>query len=266
MKSTSKYPQQLNVRHNLTLISIGVIAYVFADIMHEVIGHGFTSLILGNKITLISSVYFRSTPHSFIADAFGPITNLFTGILIWFVLETISIKNFYLKLLLLIAMAFNFFWFSWLCIYGGITYTDDFAFNVSTETMLLVWRILLILIGIFSYRVAFFCTAKIASQLPRNFSVKLLRQLFSIPYLSACIAALVAVSFYTPVSFDSYYEAITFPMFLPIIFIPAQLRKTTSFENNTDTTFLKKQQTIIIITGLLFFIAFCLTSGKGIKP
>jgi hypothetical protein len=107
--------------HSLTLIAIGTISYIIADIVHEVIGHGGACLLAGGKITLLTSVYFRSEVHSFITDTFGPLANLVTGILIWTLLRKVNYSKIYFQLLLLHIMTFNFFWFSWQCFYTGIT-------------------------------------------------------------------------------------------------------------------------------------------------
>jgi hypothetical protein len=247
--------------HNLTLVSIGAIAYVFADIIHEAIGHGVTCLILGNKITLLTSVYFRSEPHSFITDSFGPILNLIAGLTIWIILKHLNVANLYVKLLLILTMVFNFFWFSWMCIYSGITNTDDFALYIPTQTMLFFWRLFLMLVGLSTYFFTFKLTLK-RTELQSVLATINVRQLFLIPYLSAGIFAFIAVSFYRPLSFDSYYEAFVFPMFLPTIFLARQL------ENNSriGKQYFYGHKKQIIFFGLTLLILFCLTMGQGIKP
>ena len=246
--------------HNLTLASIGVMAYVFADIIHEVIGHGLTSLILGNKITLLTSVYFRSEPHSFVTDIFGPIFNLVAGLTIRAVLKQVDISNLYIKLLLILTMAFNFFWFSWMCIYSGITNKGDFAFYVSGQTELYIWRLFLIISGLFTYYLTFKLTLKRTGF--QSLSAKInIRQLFRIPYLAAGISALIAVSFYRPFSFDNYIEAFIYPMFFPILFLSRQLKNS----KRIDKAYSFGLQEKLILLGLTLAIFFSLTMGKGLK-
>ncbi|TXF75016.1 hypothetical protein [Chryseobacterium sp.] len=246
-----------NILHSLTLIFIGVLAYIFADIVHEAIGHGLTSLILGNRITLLSSVYFRSQPHSFITDAFGPLLNLFVGILLLIVLKKISFSEFYVKPLFIIAYLFQMFWFSWMCIYAAVTDSGDLAFYFPQEKSAYVWRAVLVLIGFSAYWFSFQSTSKIIQS-----SAKLKnRTFYIIPYWSAGVAALFAVSFYRPFSVENLYEALVFPVFSPMLFLGRKSeladwkRKEELYIGNIT----------IIISGVVIFTVFCLTMGVGLK-
>ena len=259
--------------HCLALVSIGAMSYIIADIAHEAIGHGGACLIAGEKITLLTSVYFRSAIHSFITDAFGPLTNLAIGLLLWTLLRKANHFKAYTQLLLLHTMTFNLFWFSWLCFYAGITNKGDFAFNIGGVTELLTWRIFLIVVGILSYRTFFYLIVgsalKIFNSIKNNFSTQQLRQLFLIPYLSAGISALIAVSFFSPHSIDTFIEAINFPMFFPMLLIPGYLRKSDKYihreTSNLDQPFLTKQQLNFICYGVIIFTVFCLTMGRGMR-
>ena len=244
----------------MTLVSIGIMAYIFADVMHEAIGHGLTSFILGNKVTLLTSVYFRSETHSFITDAFGPILNLIAGFAIWAVLKKVNISNLYIKLLLILTMAFNFFWFSWICLYSGITNKGDFAFFISGQTELTLWRLFLVAVGIFACYLTFKLILK-RIEFQSLLTTTNVSQLFLIPYFSAGIFALIAVSLYRPLSIDNFYEAFVFPMFLPILFLTGQLKKS----NGLVKAYSFGQQKKIILSGLASFILFCLTMGQGLK-
>jgi hypothetical protein len=250
--------------HYLTLIAIGTISYVIADIAHEAIGHGGVCLLTGGKIALLTSVYFRSEVHSFITDTFGPLANLVTGLLIWTHLRKVNYSKIYFQLLLLHTMTFNFFWFSWQCLYTGITNKGDFAFDIKGTTELLSWRILLIIIGILSYSSSFYLIVKISQKilnpLKNNISRKQLRQLFLIPYLAAGVSALFAVSFFHPQTFNTFLEAFVFPMFFPMLLIPGYLK---NFNQVINEPFLDDQQIKIIISGLIIFVVFCLTMGRG---
>ena len=248
------------VLHNLTLIFIGIMAYIFADIIHEAVGHGLTSLILGNKINLLTTVYFRSEKHSYITDAFGPLLNLAAGLLIMAFLKRADIFNLYIKLLLILTMAFNFFWFSWMCFYGGLTNKGDFAFYISSKTGLFIWQLFLIIFGLLSYYISFTIIIK-RTEFRYLLTVVNVRQLFLVPYLSAGIFALIAVSFYKPVSFNNFYEAFVFPMFLPTLFLSRYSKNS----NSIDTKYSFTQQKSLILAGLTLVILFCLTMGRGVK-
>lgn len=246
------------ILHSLTLISIGILAYMLADLAHEAIGHGLVSIIIGNKITLLSSVYFRSQPHSFITDAFGPLLNLFAGIVLLIVLKMRSFSGIYVKLFFIIAYVFQMFWFSWMCMYGAVTNSGDLAFYFPERSSAFMWRTVLLFTGCCTYWISFQSASKIiqSSSLIRN------RKFYTVTYLSAGFAALFAVAFYRPVSVRNFYEALLFPMFFPMIFLGRNSDNKNSEENGESY----RGGLSVIIFAVLIFVGFCLTMGVGIRP
>ena len=260
-----KIKTKSNKWHFINLIFIGILAYIFADVIHEVLGHGLSCIISGGKITLISSVYFRSQNHSFVTDSFGPLANVICGFLIWCFLKKSDFKNFHVKLLLIITMAFNFFWFSWQFLYASVINKGDFAFNIGSQNGQIIWRIFIFIIGLFAYLVFFkLIGTTVKKRLNYNlFKIKDLNRLFSIPYLSAGISAIIIVLFYQPQTFETLLEAFVFPMFYPVILIPKYLRVEKDSENKKLTP--AKNKLIIPIFGLIIFVLFCFTMGRGLR-
>lgn len=67
-------------RHDLlTLAPIGVAAHIAADVVHKVLGHGVVCLLSGGRITVLTSVFFRSEPFSRLVAAAGPCANIIAG-------------------------------------------------------------------------------------------------------------------------------------------------------------------------------------------
>ncbi len=89
---------KVKLYHRLALISTAIMSYLIANISHEAVGHGGACLIAGGKITLLTSVYFRSKVHSYVTDAFGPLANLAAGLLLWMLLLKVKGIKFYTKL------------------------------------------------------------------------------------------------------------------------------------------------------------------------
>ena len=158
-------------------------------------------------------------------------------------------------------MAFNFFWFSWMCIYSGITNKGDFAFYISGQTKLIIWRLFLVIVGLCTYYLTFKLISK-RTEFKCLLATINIRELFLIPYLAAGIFALIAVSIYRPLSFNNFYEAFVFPMFLPTLFLQRQSKG----DNGLNRKYSFGQQRNLIILGITLFIMFCLTMGHGIKP
>src|SRR5690348_16057694 len=94
-----------------TLGAMGALAYFATDAIHEVLGHAAACLLQGNRILLLNSAFFRSTPGSFATDLAGPVANLgATLALILFLRREgpAGSTRFFLRLL----CAFNLFWAS----------------------------------------------------------------------------------------------------------------------------------------------------------
>ncbi len=58
-----------------TLAMTGILSYMITDVIHEVIGHGGVCFIIGSKINLLTSAYFKSSPGNIFVDIGGPIAN-----------------------------------------------------------------------------------------------------------------------------------------------------------------------------------------------
>ncbi|QQL49064.1 hypothetical protein [Mucilaginibacter ginkgonis] len=246
----------------LGLASVGTLSYIVADLSHEALGHGIMCLLLGNKVSLISSVYFRSVPHSFITDTGGPLGNLIIGAGSAWYLKNTSAKHFWRSLLLYFFASFNLYWFSWMLLYGGLSGVGDFILAFA-KNIQLIWRTLLIFFGITFYIISFKKLATLFRMsiipLAANFSTPLLRQTFFIPWLAAGVASLVAAGFYKSVNAGTFYEAINFPMFLPVLLIPRYLNLRTKISESELTTSIE-----LPLIALATFIAFCAVMGRGI--
>jgi len=60
-------------------LAVGVLAATLATVAHETLGHGLACIGVGGHITLLTSIWFRCSKWSAIANAGGPIGNLLVG-------------------------------------------------------------------------------------------------------------------------------------------------------------------------------------------
>src|ERR1700694_226132 len=65
----------------MAVIAVAIVAYATNDVIHELIGHGTVALLLGIKITSISSVGMQSLERSRILSAAGSIANILAGVI-----------------------------------------------------------------------------------------------------------------------------------------------------------------------------------------
>lgn len=233
--------------------TVGVLAYIVADVIHEVIGHGGTCLLFGNKITLLTSVYFKSTPGNVIVDIGGPIANLIFTVLTFLILS--KAKKLFAILLLTHIFIYNLFWFVGTILHSSVSKNGDWTF--ATQELNLgkyqnyVLAITGILLYIFSYR---FLNRRLIKVVKEN---NLTRQDFLSPFLFASISAFVAGLFFTSDRLHSGLEGLLeMAASIPILFLRLPYADT---NKNYRADF-----KLIFAVGILYFL-FCLTLGQGIK-
>ena len=169
-----------------TVAAISVIAFVLACVAHEVLGHGGMCLIVGGRINLLTSVYFRSDGGGVLTDAAGPMMNLIVGAVCWFLIRRWTTPSILWRLFLVLAMAFNLFWGAGCFILSAVTNTGDWAFVLRQLQLepIWVWRIVIGVLGVFIYR---WSIRLLAAQLPTGTPLL-------VPYLVtgifSCFAAL----------------------------------------------------------------------------
>lgn len=114
----------------VTAAAIGLLAYLSADVGHHVLGHGVACLALGGTINSISSVFVNCTIRGAVIDLAGPTANLVVGLA---ALALVAGRRYFprsLSLFLLLAAAFNLFWFALQLVFSAATMTDDWAWPI----------------------------------------------------------------------------------------------------------------------------------------
>ena len=210
----------MKIKHITTFCLIGIAAYMATDFIHEVIGHSGTCLIIGQKIKLLTSVYFRSIPGSVLTDLGGPISNLLFGFVIFFILKQKKDFSISIWLLLSLTMLYNFYWFSGTILQSSFSKTGDWTYAINQLNIGIFGKLLLIIVGSISYyfsirvnRVHFNKTNIIFSEFP-------LKQFIYYSYFSAAVSATIAGLFFAPDSMIAAYKGLLEMMAsLPIIFI-----------------------------------------------
>lgn len=245
------------IKNIITFSSIGAAAYILADIIHEVIGHSCTCILAGHKITLLTSVYFRSIPGSIFTDLGGPASNLIFGFLIYYIL--IKKKNLpvLLGFLLLLTMSYNFFWFSGTILQSSFSPTGDWTYAAKGLNIGLYAKPFLAAAGIAAY---YFFIRVVKTQyaiFKLNFPAFPLKLFIYISYFAAVAAAVIAGLFYYPGRMHAAFEGLLEMIgSLPVLFIGiGEKFKYTHYKTN--------QSPIFNILIFAVFIVFCLTLGRG---
>ena len=250
----------MNQKTNNIIISasIGITAYMFTDIIHEVIGHSSAALISGYDITLLTSVYFRSNPINFIIGLCGPLANLFFGLLLFVFLKYKTIKSSLIKILLTTIMAYNLFWFSGTIIESSYNKIGDWTFAVAQLNIGELTKPLLIGVGIIAYLLSIKLVANRFSDLKFRFSKITLRQSTYYAYFFGILAAILAGLFFVPDRIAASKEGLMeMVASLPILFMNRK-------ENENNKQLTDKTNLIFYFAVFVTYILFCLTLGKGI--
>lgn len=182
----------------ITLFLTGTAAYLSSDLIYEVIGHCLTALIIGQKIELLSSVFFCSKPGSIIIDLAGPISNLLFGLIVYYIIKNKKTLSLNIKILLFLLMSYNFFWFSGTIVESIFNKTGDWTYLMKQLNLGLWGGIILVSAGIIAYYLSIKLCKKIFKALIIDYSNFPFRQFIYYSYFGAMIAAAIAGVFFTP--------------------------------------------------------------------
>jgi hypothetical protein len=181
-----------------TLVAMGIVAFVIADVTHEGLGHGLATLAVGGQPVLLTSSYFSSSGSlSRWIPAGGGIANVIVGGLFIAALRMFRGASQRVRYFLVLSVAFNLLFAAAYPVYSGIARFGDWAAVISGLSPVWLWRILLVALGVTFYYLSLlllafemrpFCGSERPEGLIR------LRRITLIPYLAALVAACLAGS------------------------------------------------------------------------
>lgn len=244
-----------------TVCAIAVIAVCITTFAHEALGHGSACLLLGGRITQLTSVHFQcSLRSSFIAPT-GPAGNYFAGILALVAQWLIPRHRSRARFLALLVMAFSFFWEAGYLVESMMIGRGDYFF-VGQDLLgnpQWPWRILGVLAGIGLYllfaRVLGICVRGFTTN-PGRVSL-----LLGSAWLTAMISACLAAALYAPDRGGAFTEAAgeiggAFPLLYPF----NRIRATA---HDAAPPILRSYAWIGVATAVL--AAFAATLGRGLS-
>jgi hypothetical protein len=196
MTSSARQPAYFSV------IAIACLGFISACVVHEVVGHGGMCLARGDRITLLTSVYFHCSQDTTITTADGNLMNLAVAAICFALLRFRLSPGW--RLLLVFAAAFNSFWACGYIILSAVTDNGDWAFVLHDLALNppWLWRGLMALLGVALYYIAI---RLVVPRLPRGIPIL-------IPTLAAGVVACLAALFYAgpvlPALRDSAQEGV----------------------------------------------------------
>jgi hypothetical protein len=248
----------LKIKNIITFCLIGIAAYMATDIIHEVIGHSGTCLIIGQKIKLLTSVYFKSKPGSVLTDLGGPGSNLLFGFLIFYILKQNKNIPITLSLLLTLTMIYNFYWFSGTILQSSFSKTGDFTYAVKQLNIGMLGKFILIIGGLTSYYFTIRMNKTHFDKINILFPEFPLKQFVYYSYIAAAVSATIAGLFFFNGSIRAAHEGLMEMIAsLPIIFIGSKNNLKINVYN------IKSNRITFNLIVIILYILFCFTLGRG---
>lgn len=248
----------LKIKNIVTFCLIGIAAYMITDIIHEVIGHSGTCLIIGQKIKLLTSVYFKSKPGSVLTDLGGPVSNLLSGILIFYILKHSKNISVTFRLLLTLTMLYNFYWYSGTILQSSFSKTGDFTYALKQLNVGIIGKYILIVCGLTSYYFAIKLNKKHFNKINLIFPEFPLRQFVYYSYIAAAISATIAGLFFSPERITAAHEGLLEMIAsLPVIFISSKDKL------KVEVYSIKSNPVTFNLIATILFVLFCFTLGRG---
>jgi hypothetical protein len=142
---------------SITVASIAALAFIFADLAHEGLGHGLGFYFAGGKSSMLTTTRLivwitLPDPQWRVFDLGGPVGNLALALVTWLALRSFRARPVQLKFFLWLVMAFSLFWAFGYLIFCGATGRGDWMALIAGTRMLAIGRVLFVLIGIALYR------------------------------------------------------------------------------------------------------------------
>jgi hypothetical protein len=141
----------------MTIAAIAILAFVLADVAHEVFGHGIGFLIAGGRSCILTTTRLIETQRlgdrgGDIFDLGGPFGNLVFAGTPCLAQRLLQRPASGLRLLLWLLMTFNLFWVFGYIIFSGVFARGDWFALIRGMLYLWLWRILFVGAGIVLYR------------------------------------------------------------------------------------------------------------------
>jgi len=172
-----------------TVCAISLLSAMFADVIHEGLGHGALALIAGTQSGVLTTVAWSSAIDSKLVAAGGTLANLAAGTGFWIALRSAKRASVQFRFFLLTSVAFNLLAGTGYFFFSGVTDFGDWAVVIADMPAHWLWRTLLVVVGISAY---YFAVSVVGNGLVTYVGVprteqRRLRRLTLIPYFSAAL-------------------------------------------------------------------------------
>jgi hypothetical protein len=138
----------------LTVGSIGVLAYMLGNVLHEAVGHGGACLLVGAKPLVLSSVHFECSLDNRFVMAGGTLVNVLAGAAFFALGRLTGRRHPRLKYFFWIAMTVNLFSATGYFLFSGVGGFGDWGEFIQGLGPQWLWRVALAVFGAATYLLA----------------------------------------------------------------------------------------------------------------
>lgn len=135
----------------LTIASIGIVAYILGNIVHEDLGHGGACLLTGGKPLLVTAVSMDCSAENRLVLAGGTLMNVIAAVVFFFARLA---KSAHWKYFAWLAMTLNLLSSAGYLAFSGIGGFGDWAMFIQGFSPQWAWRLGLTVLGIVAYTLA----------------------------------------------------------------------------------------------------------------
>lgn len=135
----------------LTIASIGIIAYILANVLHEGLGHGGACLVTGGKAIVISAVHMECSVDNRLVMAGGSIMNVAAAALFFALGRITGRTSPRLKYFFWLSMTVNLFMTAGYLAFSGIGGFGDWAMFIQGLGPQWAWRAGMTIVGAATY-------------------------------------------------------------------------------------------------------------------
>ncbi|MBA3532276.1 MAG: hypothetical protein H0T73_10180, partial [Ardenticatenales bacterium] len=180
-----------------TLMAIGIVAFILANVLHEALGHGGGCLLVGGEPLALSSAHFRCGMEDvsllgqrFVAAA-GTLVNFIAAHLFWLAFRHTRLASSALRYFCWLALSSNFFVAAGYPLFSGVLGVGDWSAVTEGLHPSWLWRLLLIASGLALYALGVWVSLRAMTLLigahPTERRVRAFR-LSLLPYLAGSLA------------------------------------------------------------------------------
>lgn len=182
-----------------TVVAVGALAATLAAVCHETLGHGLACVGADGHIALLTSIWFRCSRWTPIADAGGPMGNLVAGFVAAALLSRTRLAPAG-RLLLVLFGALNLFWFTAQLAFESVTRRHD-DWYWALQSWPVIWRPAGAVVGIGGYvlTIRWFSTALRKEGSLQAHAIRL-------AYVAAAVSAVIAGLLWRPEPYRSALE------------------------------------------------------------